>query len=171
MGISTVHSIIHETIRAICDVLMPLVMQIPDEEMWDKVSRDFFNIWNFPNCLGAIDGKHVSIQAPDNSGSLYYNYKIFFSTVLLAVVDAKYNFLIVDVGSYGKNSDGGILQNSKFGKKLNTNKLKLPPNKPLPNTTESLPHVFIGDEAFPLSNNILRPYPREQTRTDLSKSI
>ncbi|KAH9645439.1 hypothetical protein HF086_006465 [Spodoptera exigua] len=92
-------------------------------------------------------------------------------TVLLAVVDAKYNFLIVDVGSYGKNSDGGILQNSKFGKKLNTNKLKLPPNKPLPNTTESLPHVFIGDEAFPLSNNILRPYPREQTRTDLSKSI
>ncbi|KAH9643508.1 hypothetical protein HF086_015656, partial [Spodoptera exigua] len=82
---------------------------------------------------------------------------VTLSTVLLAVVDAKYNFLIVDVGSYGKNSDGGILQNSKFGKKLNTNKLKLPPNKPLPNTTESLPHVFIGDEVFPLSNNILRP--------------
>ncbi|CAK1592720.1 unnamed protein product [Parnassius mnemosyne] len=171
MGISTVHSIIHETIRVICDVLMPIVMQMPDEEMWEKVSRDFFNIWNFPNCLGAIDGKHVNIQAPDNSGSLYNNYKNFFSTVLLAVVDAKYSFLIVDVGSYGKNSDGGILQNSKFWKKLNTNKLKLPPNKPLPSTTESLPHVFIGDEAFPLSNNILRPYPREQARTELSKKV
>ena len=70
-----------------------------------------------------------------------------------------------------KKSDGEILQNSTFGKKLNSNKLKLPPNKPLPNTTESLPHVFIGDEAFPLSNNILRPYPREQTRTDLSKKV
>ncbi|XP_039750008.1 uncharacterized protein LOC126778713 isoform X2 [Nymphalis io] len=38
MGISTVHSIIHETIRVICDVLMPIVMQMPDEEMWEKYS-------------------------------------------------------------------------------------------------------------------------------------
>lgn len=102
---------------------MPIVMPMPNEEMWKSISYDFFNIWNFPNCLGAIDGKHVNIQAPNNSGSLYYNYKSFFSTVLLAVVDAKYRFVVVDVVSYGRNSDGGILQNSKFGKNLNNNKL------------------------------------------------
>lgn len=36
MGISTDHSIIHETIRVIFDVLIPLVMQIPDEEIWER---------------------------------------------------------------------------------------------------------------------------------------
>ena len=45
----------------------------PDE--WTGISRQFWRMWHFPNCLVAIDGKHVAIQAPVNSGSMYYNYK------------------------------------------------------------------------------------------------
>jgi hypothetical protein len=57
----------------------------------------FYSIWQFPNCIGATDGKHTEIQAVHNSGSLF-NYKKAFSVVLLALVDANYKFVIIDVG-------------------------------------------------------------------------
>ena len=62
----------------------------------------FENAWNFPQCVGAINGKPVVVQAPPKSGSMYYNYKKRYSVVLMAVVDAHYNFVVVDVGAYGK---------------------------------------------------------------------
>ena len=46
--------------------------------------------WNFPICVVAVDGKHVSVVCPNNTGSTYYNYKGGFSTVLIVVVDGEY---------------------------------------------------------------------------------
>lgn len=77
-------------------------MPPPDEQKVKQISREFWQIWNFPNCAGAIDGKHIRILCPKKSGSLYFNYKNYFSTVMLAIVDAKYKFVAVDIGSYGK---------------------------------------------------------------------
>ena len=51
---------------------------------------------------GVLDGKHVTVACPDRTGSLFFNYKGSFSVVLLALVDADYNFLYIDVGSEGR---------------------------------------------------------------------
>ncbi len=83
-----------------------------------KPRLNFWQIWNMPNCLGAIDGKHISLKCPPHSGSFYYNYKHFFSIVLLAVVDAQYLSRIVDIGSYGSESDGSIFGSSQFFEQL-----------------------------------------------------
>src|SRR4029434_641891 len=89
-------------------------MSVSKAEDWRAIAAQFQERWNFPHCLGAIDGKHVVIQSPCNSGSLFFNYKSTYSLVLLAVVDADYLFKVVDVGGFGRTSDSGSLRNSAF---------------------------------------------------------
>ncbi|XP_031357873.1 protein ALP1-like [Photinus pyralis] len=159
MGHSTVFKIVRETCQIIAENLMSELMPTPTEEMWKTIANDFYQMWNFPNCMGAIDGKHVNIQAPPNSGSMFFNYKKTFSIVLLALVDAHNNFIAIDVGAYGKNSDGGIFANSALGKALQRGSLHVPKDATLPNTNIQLPYVIVADEAFPLKTYIMRPYP------------
>ena len=130
------------------------------------MSDQFDRMWNFPHCIGAIDGKHITIQAPANSGSTYFNYKgsHYFnykgshSVVLMAVCDALYCFILVDIGDVvGRHSDGGVLSNSGFRQALKNGTIALPQECALAGTV--LPYVIVGDEAFPLLKNLLRPYP------------
>lgn len=99
---STVQSIISEVCSQIWNVLLNVCIPKPSKEDWLKICSNFEKNANFPNCLGAIDGKHVRIKKPSHSGSLYYNYKNFFSLVLLAIWDTDYCFTYIDVGLYGK---------------------------------------------------------------------
>ena len=161
MGRSTVCGIVKEVCDAIWEVLHPEFIKFPtSEEEWLATSRQYEFAWNFPHCVAAIDGKHVIMQAPRNSGSSFYNYKHTHSIVLLAMCDAHYRFIMVDVGDSGRHSDGGVLANSSFGKALHNNTLALLPSQPLPGTSSpAVPFVIVGDEAFPLKPNMMRPYP------------
>lgn len=143
----------------------------PSKEDWKRIANEYWTQWNFPNCIGTLDGKHVVIEAPANSGSLYFNYKKTFSVVLLALVDANYRFIWVDVGSYGKNSDSGIFTNSKLCKYLDEEQLNVPEDAALPGTNVLAPYVIVGDEAFPLKRNLMRPYPGSQTEHNVEKRI
>ncbi len=73
------------TCRAIEQQMMASQFPRPTEDMWRDIALQFLEKWNFPNCLGAIDGKHITIVSPALSGSLFFNYKRSFSIVLLAL--------------------------------------------------------------------------------------
>lgn len=133
MGQSTIRDIIYETSQAIWDTMGPLYMKTPSSpQEWKKIATDFSTYWDFPNCLGAIDGKHCNIQAPKNSGSEFFNYKKTFSIVLMAVCDAHYRFVYVDVGTPGRWSDGGTFDTCSLSTKMSEGGLNLPTNSQLP---------------------------------------
>lgn len=134
------------------------------EEEWRYIAENYEAQWNFPHCLGAIDGRHCILQAPIHSGSDYFNYQSNFSIVLLGVADPNYCFLFADVGCQGRISDGGVLKNSMFWKKLQNNELHLPPDDILPNGDVKVPYVFVGDDAFSLSEHLMKGYPVEQKK-------
>ncbi|XP_049451175.1 uncharacterized protein LOC125900317 [Epinephelus fuscoguttatus] len=118
VGVSTVATTVPSVATAIRESLVGEYMPFPKKDDWRDIAKEFQQRWNFLNCVGAIDGKHVVIQALASSGSQFYNYKGTFSIVLLAVVDARYRFRVVDVGAYGRNSDGGTFAASPFRKAL-----------------------------------------------------
>lgn len=135
-------------------------LQIPTTAQgWVTIADQFNSQWNFPHCLGALDGKHVVLQAPINSGSEYYNYKNFFSIVLMALVDSQYNFIYVNIGCQGRVSDGGVFKNCSLCKKLDDKVLNLPEPAPLSTMRTPTPYFLLADEAFPLSETIMKVYP------------
>ena len=90
MAPCTAAGIVYEVCEALYKRLAPIYLRSPTPEDWQSSAADFAELWQLPNCIGAIDGKHVSLEKPSNTGTLYHNYKGFCSVVLLAVVDARY---------------------------------------------------------------------------------
>ena len=166
-GKSTIHEVVIETCDAIWLALKQELLPDPTTQHWEKIEEGFRIRLHFPNCIGALDGKHIMIRAPGNTGSLYHNYKGHFSTVLLALVDANYRFIYVDIGEYGSNSDGSVFRASVFGQKYLNHRMGVPGDKFLPNfhSDDPLPMVFVADEAFPLLPILMRPYPKTHPNT------
>lgn len=129
------------------------------KEKFESIASDFEKNANFPHCIGAVDGKHIRIICPTRSGSMYFNYKAYYSVVLMAVADAKYRFVYVNVGSFGKDCDSSIFKQSTLWQSVLRNSLELPEEKCLLGTeSPKIPYYFIGDEAFGLHKHLMRPY-------------
>uniref|UniRef100_A0AAY5JX33 DDE Tnp4 domain-containing protein n=1 Tax=Esox lucius TaxID=8010 RepID=A0AAY5JX33_ESOLU len=135
LGVSTVGKMVKDTCNVIWEHMKETFLPSPLEDPRKNTARRFQERWNFPN---------------SNSGSQFHNYKGTFSVVLLALVDADYRFLAVDVGAFGSNSDGGIFANSRLGRDLQSGVLHVPPPSPLPSAPELWPVQF---------PYILQPYP------------
>ena len=142
------------------EILTPVAVKVPERENeWKNLVKDFWNLWGFPYCQGATDGKHCVITCPHNSGSAFYNYKGLFSIILIAIADASYMFTYLDVRDYGRQCDSAVFNNSTFGKALKNITLNFPHSDFLPSTTANAQNCFVGDKAFPLREDLLRPYP------------
>lgn len=74
----------------------------------------------------------------------------------MAVADANYRFIYVDIGAYGSEGDASVFMKSDFGQSIIQNTIQLPEDAELGST--KLPFVFVGDDAFPLSERIMKPF-------------
>ncbi|XP_031327285.1 putative nuclease HARBI1 [Photinus pyralis] len=153
IGKATAHVIIREICTVLWDVLKDIYIPEPTIERMVEVSKGFYRRWNMPNCLGALDGKHVSIQAPYHSGSEYFSYKKSFSLVLMAACDSYYKFIYVDIAAPGSLHDSYIFRQSNFGRAFLSNEFedRLPQAKVLPNSNIVLPYFLVADQSLPVA--------------------
>lgn len=99
---NTISHLVPLVCEAVIKEYMEEVLTCPNTpEEWKTVAEGFADKWNFHHTCGAVDGKHIAIKCPPNSGSMYLNYKKFNSIVLMALVDANYRFLFINLGANG----------------------------------------------------------------------
>ncbi len=110
------------------------------------------------HAICAIDGKHVPIKCPKRLGSLFYNYKGFYSIILLALVDAYYNLLWVDVGQNRSSSDAQIFNQCELKEAIEDRTIGFPHADPLPDDDRLMPYFIIGDDAFALKTCLMKPF-------------
>ena len=159
IGKSTISNLLRETCEAIWHALKEKYLNVPSTTSdWRRIAKEFEDEWNFPNCIGAIDGKHIMMDCPKNGGSAYYNYKSFHSIVLLAICDAKYCFTFADIGGFGSTNDASVLSNSVFGQAFEQHPTDLNLPSPSPHGDKDLPFVIVGDDIFPLKPWLMKPY-------------
>ena len=122
--------------------------------------------WNFPHAVFLIDGKHVAIRKPAKSGSLFQNYKGFFSLVLMALVGGDYLFRWVNISGYGSMSDDQIFKESEFKKCLENEQLGFEKPYPLPHDDKRMPNFILGDDVFGIRTFLMKLYGHRELHRD-----
>ncbi|CAB4001870.1 Hypothetical predicted protein [Paramuricea clavata] len=166
---TTVGRIVQETCDALWNALSEQgFLRVPcNTNDWKSIANDFGQMWNFPHALGALDGKHVVMQAPARSGSIFFNYKKTHSIVLLAVCNARYEFTLVDIGDTGRQADGSVYTNSYLGRAIQNDLLNFPQPEALESCpSKPFPYAFLADDAFGLKPNLMKPYPNQYLPLD-----
>ncbi|CAJ0930333.1 unnamed protein product [Ranitomeya imitator] len=130
---STIFGIVCSTCDLTWDKLKRCFMPHPSTQDSVRIAQGFMEATEIPNCIGALDGKHIHVKKPPNSGSRYFNLKKYFSVVLLAVADSNYCFVIAVIGAYGSASDA---------------RASSPPAT----------FIMVADEGFALLRHVLRSF-------------
>ncbi|KAB0802364.1 hypothetical protein PPYR_04550 [Photinus pyralis] len=128
MSHTTIRQVVYETCEAIWNTLYQKHMPFPTESMFSSIAEQFY--------------RKLELNVLRNLG----------------LVDAQYKFICVEVGSYGKQSDGGIFTTSSLYHHLEQNTFCVPGPKTVPGTNIIVPHVFVGDAAYPLKQYLMRPF-------------
>ncbi|XP_067634019.1 uncharacterized protein [Eurosta solidaginis] len=137
----------------------------------EKVSElvQGFEAIGFPQCMGAIDGCHIEIHPRSEDATDYYNYKGWYSTILLALVDARYRFIYINVGSPGRCNDSQIFESSTL--KTQLEKCPYLDEMRTPVSGVDVPIFIIGDSAFRFSKTLMKPYAFQVSQNEDEKNF
>ena len=127
---------------------------------FQRIKNGFRRKWNFPQCLGAIDGTHVLIKAPLIHHSDYYNRKSFHSVILQGICDRQCCFTDVFAGWPGRAHDSRVFGRSQIGKMITDGTL-IPDHLNLSWVIDNhiIEPFLFGDPACPLSKHLMKNYP------------
>ena len=125
----------------------------------------FKSKWGFPQCVGAIDGTHIPIVAPQDCQSDYFNRKGWHSIVMQAVVDHAYRFIDVNIGWPGRVHEARIFLNSLLYQKAHSKTL-FPSALAKSIEGVDVPLMLIGDPAYPLLDWLMKPFQENGSLTD-----
>ena len=147
-------------VNEVCEVIMKQLFKryvfIPQGNDLNQVVEGFEDRWGFPQCVGAIDGSHIPIQAPADCPKDYYNRKGFHSILMQGLVDHRYCFMDINVGWPGSVHDARVLANSELFQKGESGTLF--PQRPKKINNVMVPLVIVGDPAYPLLPWMMKPY-------------
>ena len=110
--------IVHETYRAIGNIMLNIYIQFPTCQELERAVQGFKSKWGFPQCAGAIDGSHIPIAALENNHTDYYNHKGWYSIIIQGVVDHDYIFQDICIGWPGSVHDARIFASSSISKEI-----------------------------------------------------
>ncbi|CAF3863201.1 unnamed protein product [Rotaria sordida] len=168
IGKSTAAQLLHDFCEVFVNLFFHRLIKFPVNDQQVKQTTDaFLNKYGYPMCIGSIDGTHISIEPPIGEETDYFNYKKFHSIILLGVVDASLKFSYVNIGAPGRCNDAfvynrstlfEVMQNPVYAQNcLTVNNVKIQAH-------------LIADSAFPLSNNLMKPYT-ERTNMPQHQSL
>ena len=161
-GVATTCQIVNEVSAAIVNNLWDETVT----ELFPRTADDFRTCmeemegeWQFPFCFGAFDGCHIPIKCPHGGAEAckeFYNFKNFYSIVLMALVDSKYRFIWASAGFPGNSHDAVILKSTNLYRSLITGQV-------IPSIAHDLngskiPPLLLGDGAFPFHTWLMKPY-------------
>lgn len=142
----------------VCRCVQEFCEQIhfPDEDCFRDITRFIKNTWGLPQCVGAIDGSHIPIIAPQHYHTDYFNRKGWHSIILQAVVDGKELFWNVFARLSGRLHDARVFRLSALSELASRGNL-FPPHIWNIGTVD-IGYYILGDSAYPLLDWLLKPF-------------
>ena len=159
VGASTACIKVNEAMKLLVSSKMHIISKIQRGIDFKRIINGFQRKWNFPQCLGAIDGTHIPIKAPLVHHADYHNRKCFHSVILQGVCDSQCCFTDVFAGWPGRAHDSRVFGRSQIGNLITEGRL-IPDDSNLRRVIDN--HVIepflIGDPAYPISKHLMKNY-------------
>lgn len=145
--------------REFCEVVVrhlePRFVRFPTLHELAEHMRQFAALTGFPQGVGALDGCHIEVCPPKEQACDYYNYKGWYSMILMAVVDHCYKFMLTNVGTPGRSHDADVFHKSCLPKILSSGLFQLQ-KKTFHGV--SVGPVLLADQAYPLQKEVMKPF-------------
>ncbi|XP_068757390.1 uncharacterized protein [Montipora capricornis] len=162
VGVSTVCKIVREVSESIIINLRKdsVMAHFPsDEARFKEKMLDTEQLWQFPCALASIDGYHLPLKCP--AGGLeackeYYNFKNFYSIILIEMEDAKYRFIWASCKYQRNFHDSTIFKSTKVREDMTDGEIIPQIGKDIGGVTFS--PLILGDLAFPFKPWFMKPF-------------